>query len=127
MTVRSADLHDALAPQDGVVSRRQVLERGGSDADIERMIRRRVLARVFEGVYVEHTGPLTWRQRAWAAVLYHHPAALAGASARVQVASRWAPSGHRSSWWLRRAAGVVDPPGIRTGQVKDFDAVVRRT
>ena len=28
------------------------------------------------GVYVDHTGPLTWPQRAWAAVLYAAPAAL---------------------------------------------------
>ena len=32
-------------------------------------------------VYVNHTGPLTWRQRAWAAVIYAWPAALAGDSA----------------------------------------------
>jgi hypothetical protein len=32
-------------------------------------------------VYVDHTGPLTWRQRAWAAVLYAWPAVLAGDSA----------------------------------------------
>lgn len=32
------------------------------------------------GVYVAHTGPLTWRQRAWAAVLYAEPAALCGPS-----------------------------------------------
>jgi len=33
---------------------------------------------VHRGVYVTHTGPLTWRQRAWAAVLYADPAALCG-------------------------------------------------
>jgi len=36
---------------------------------------------VHPGVYVEHTGPLTWKQQAWAAVLYYWPAALAGDSA----------------------------------------------
>nr|WP_240044398.1 hypothetical protein [Nocardioides albidus] len=36
---------------------------------------------VHPGVYVVHTGPLTWRQRAWAAVLFHQPAALDGWSA----------------------------------------------
>lgn len=29
-----------------------------------------------DGVYVDHTGPPTWLNRAWAAVLYHWPAAL---------------------------------------------------
>jgi hypothetical protein len=32
-------------------------------------------------VYVDHTGPLSWVQRAWAAVLVHWPSALAGGSA----------------------------------------------
>ena len=43
--------------------------------------RRRELSRVFEGVYVDHTGPLSAEQRAWAAVLYAAPAALAGKDA----------------------------------------------
>lgn len=33
------------------------------------------------GVYVDHTGPLTWPQRAWAAVLYAAPVALCFESA----------------------------------------------
>ncbi len=33
------------------------------------------------GVYVAHTGAPSWRQRAWAAVLYAAPAALSGAAA----------------------------------------------
>ena len=72
---------DLLALQQGVVSRRQVLGAGGSDVDIERLLRRREWARVHEGVYVDHTGPLTRDQRLWAAVLVHWPAALAASSA----------------------------------------------
>lgn len=67
--------------QDGVVSRRQVLQLRGTDADIARMLRRRQLSVVHPGVYVDHTGPLSWRQRAWAAVLFYWPAALARESA----------------------------------------------
>ena len=67
--------------QDGVVSRRQLLELEATDSEIERKLRRREWARVHVGVYVEHTGPLTWDQRAWAAVLFYAPAALAGDSA----------------------------------------------
>ena len=66
-----------LRQQEGVVSRRQIKELGVSDNDIERMVRRRQWSRVHAGVFVEHTGPLTWSQRAWAAVLCAWPAALA--------------------------------------------------
>lgn len=76
---------DALQPlldeQAGTVARRQLLAIGLSDADIARLLRRRELVRVHPGVYVNHTGFLTWRQRAWAAVLYHWPSALHGESA----------------------------------------------
>lgn len=45
------------------------------------MARRRDLVRVHHGVYVNHTGELSWLQRAWAGVLCSWPAALWGASA----------------------------------------------
>ena len=70
-----------LWAQDGVISRRQVLDAGGSDFDIARMLRRRDLTDVHRGVYVSHSGQLTLRQRHWAAVLAYWPAALAHASA----------------------------------------------
>ena len=70
------DLGDLAQRQDGVVARRQVLAAGGSDNDIERLVRRRVWARLHPGVYVDHTGPPSWEQLAWAAVLFHWPAAL---------------------------------------------------
>jgi hypothetical protein len=72
---------EMLSMQDGVISRRQVLELEGTDADIARRLRRREWARIHPGVYVNHTGPPTWRQFAWAAVLFYWPAALAGPSA----------------------------------------------
>ena len=65
-----------LYEQNGVISRRQALDCGCSEADIRRRLRRREWATVHPGVYVDHTGPLTWRQRAWAAVLDAYPAAL---------------------------------------------------
>jgi hypothetical protein len=70
-----------LEVQDGVVSRRQLLELGAGQHDIDRMLRRRDLTRVHPGVYVNHTGPLIWVQRAWSAVLYYWPAALTQLSA----------------------------------------------
>ncbi|WP_344777313.1 hypothetical protein [Nocardioides panacisoli] len=62
--------------QSGVLGRWQLLEHGLSDNDIERMLRRRELARAAPGVYVSHTGPLTLVQRQWVAVLACWPAAL---------------------------------------------------
>ena len=74
-------LRHLLEVQDGVISRRQLLELGAGQHDIDRMLRRRDLTRVHAGVYVNHTGPLLWVQRAWAAVLYYWPAALTQLSA----------------------------------------------
>jgi hypothetical protein len=51
----------------------QVLAHGGTDDDIGRLVRRRRWSIVHRGVHVDHTGPLTWDQRAWAAVLRHAP------------------------------------------------------
>ena len=70
-----------LALQDGMVSRRQLLAAGGRPHDLDRMLRRRELSRILPGVFVDHTGVPTWHQRAWCGVLFHEPAALAGASA----------------------------------------------
>ncbi len=67
--------------QAGVIARRQLQQAGWSDADIRRAVRRRELTSVHRGVYVNHTGPLTWEQRAWAAVLLAWPAALCDVSA----------------------------------------------
>jgi hypothetical protein len=69
-----------LALQDGVISRRQALEAGLTPPAIKRLLRRREWATVHDGVYVDHTGPPSWRQRAWAAVLACWPAALDGRS-----------------------------------------------
>ena len=74
-------LDQLVAGQEGVVSRSQALGCGLNDNDFARLVRRREWARVHEGVYVAHIGPLTWVQRAWAAILFCWPAALAGRSA----------------------------------------------
>jgi hypothetical protein len=74
-------LDDLLLGQDGVVSRRQLLDVGLDDNDIERRLRRRDWARVHRGVYVNHTGPLTQREIAWAACLFYCPAVLSHRSA----------------------------------------------
>ncbi|NYE35692.1 hypothetical protein F4692_000796 [Nocardioides cavernae] len=72
---------DLLALQRGVVSRRQLTERGVAPHEIERLLRRRLLVRVHDGVFLDHTGSPTWLQRAWIGVLAAWPAALAADSA----------------------------------------------
>ena len=80
--VDMSEISRVLAFQERVVSRAQVLDAGGNDNDIARMVRRREWAQVYPGVYVDHTGPLTLaRQQESAAVLYCAPAALTGRSA----------------------------------------------
>ncbi|BBH16266.1 hypothetical protein Back2_05530 [Nocardioides baekrokdamisoli] len=67
--------------QEGIVARRQLTSLGATHGDIERMTRRRELTRIHRGVFANHTGPLSWDQRAWAAVLALEPAALCFRSA----------------------------------------------
>ncbi|GAA3535244.1 hypothetical protein [Nocardioides daeguensis] len=75
------ELERLIGLQDGVVARRQALAAGCTHPEIARMLRRRARVPVHPGVYVDRTGPLAWRQRAWAAVLACWPAALGGWSA----------------------------------------------
>jgi len=72
---------DILVEQSGVISRAQAQANGLSEGDIRRLLRRREWVKVHPGVYVNHTGELTWLQRAWAAVLFAWPAALSHESA----------------------------------------------
>lgn len=62
--------------QGGVITRAQLLGSGLGSHHIKRLVARRELARVHRGVYVAHTGALTWQERAWAAVLATAPSAL---------------------------------------------------
>jgi hypothetical protein len=79
--VRVMNVQEVLLSQDGVIARFQVLAAGESSRDIKRRLERREWSRVHPGVYVNHTGPPTWNQLAWAAVLFYWPAALEGSSA----------------------------------------------
>jgi hypothetical protein len=75
-------LADLLDLQSGVIARRQALAiTGESEATIRRRLRRSEWVVVHPGVYVNHTGPLTWQQRSWAATLALAPAALSHDSA----------------------------------------------
>ena len=74
-----------LEIQDGMITRRQLDELGVSRADIVRMLRRRDLVGVAPGVYVDHTGKLSWIQRAWCEVMRLWPAALSHETAWRQT------------------------------------------
>ncbi|OIJ23757.1 hypothetical protein UG56_026395 [Nocardioides luteus] len=69
-------LASQLRMQDGIATYAQLVAGGVTRTDIERRLRRNELRRVHPRVYADHTGPLTWTQRAWAAVLYAEPAFL---------------------------------------------------
>ncbi|MFT3716209.1 MAG: hypothetical protein QM774_09755 [Gordonia sp. (in: high G+C Gram-positive bacteria)] len=123
-------VHDLLDFQDGVITRRQALASGMDAVAIRRKLHRREWAPVFRGVYVAHTGPLTWNQRAWAAVLDASPAALSHSSAlsvagspvhiaidrKRTVATRPGVIVHRVSHLNERTLWTTRPPRIRTDE-----------
>ena len=120
-------LRRLLRAQGGVVARRQLPAFGVCDHDVARMLRRRELATAHRGVYVDHTGELSARQRAWAAVLFAAPAALCLESAldpehrpvHVAIDSQRrvrAPEGvvvHRIAGLEDRALWNLSPPRMR--------------
>lgn len=120
-------LRELFEDQAGVVTRHQLLRAGLDDNAIRRLVRRRELVRVHTGVYVNHTGPLTWTNRAWAGVLYHGDAALCDVSALdlagdvVHVAIEWPRNGaavrgvrlHRVSRLGDRVLWNARPPRLR--------------
>lgn len=114
-------IEDLLAIQAGVVARSQVLDRGVSVPTIKRWLRRKELAVVHPGVYVAHTGPLTWHQRAWAGVLHAAPAVLAGPSA-LRAADGPGRAGSEEELIhvaVDRSRRVVAPAGVKV--VRTFD------
>lgn len=84
------------------------------------MVRRRELTRHLSGVYLDHTGPPSWSQRAWIAVLYAAPAALCGTSALDSPP----PDGpiHVAIDASRRLANLE---GIRFHRRRGLDSLVR--
>ncbi len=96
-----------------MVSRRQLHDAGLAPHDVARLVRRRELAPLHAGVYVDHTGTPTFLQRCWGAVLLLWPAALAG-----ETAMR-AAEGPGS----RRSHDVVHVAVHRDRRVRDRDRI----
>jgi hypothetical protein len=114
-----------LARQYGVISRSQVLAGRGDDLLIDRMLRRREWVRVHPGVYVDHTGPLTWDQRAWAALLYAAPAALGGRSALRAHGVRGHDTDDVIHVVVDSTRKVRRQPGVRVQRISDYERVVQ--
>lgn len=114
-----------LELQSGVVSRRQLRRTGVTDVEIRRLLRRRQWATVHAGVYVDHTGPVTWLQRAWAAVLATAPSALYGASA-VRAADGPGRRDHDDGGPLHVAIPegrrCVAPAGVVVHRIPEFSS-----
>ncbi|GED96509.1 type IV toxin-antitoxin system AbiEi family antitoxin domain-containing protein [Gordonia crocea] len=127
-------LAQTLVHQDGVITRRQAIDCGVSEASLRTKLRRREWVRVHEGVYLTHTGTPTWHQRAWAAVLglpraaLSHQSALAAVGLRARAAAgpihlavgrkRFAPRRdgvvvHRYSALDDRVSWNARPPRVR--------------
>lgn len=110
-----------LREQSGVVTRRQVLALGGRPHDVRRMLRRRELAEVHPGVYVDHTGTPTRRQRQWAAVLVLAPAWLHRESALEAAGFRRDRERQTSTVHVMVDASRTcsPPPGVVVERVRD--------
>lgn len=122
------DVEHTLRLQSGVISRLQALETGLQPHDIRRLLRRNEWAPVHRGVYVDHTGPLTWLQRAWAAVLYAAPAALCLDSA-LMAADGQGRSMRDEAAPIRVAVGrqramLTEPEGVRIHHLAHFEGRV---
>ncbi len=104
--------------QDGAATYAQLIAGGLSRIDIERSVRRNELRRVHPRVYVNHTGPLTWEQRAWAAVLYAAPALLCRDSLQ---APRGRDDGRPIHVAIDHSRKVMPQPGIVVHRMRDLE------
>ena len=116
-----------LRAQAGVISRRQALDLGMTQTQVTRALRRRDWVLVHPGVYVDHTADLAWLQRAWAAVLYAWPAALAHSSAlrAHEGPGRRERDEATIEVAVARDRSLVPPEGVRVHHLVDLDARVQ--
>ena len=137
--MRSRDIIDVLERQAGVISRAQLLTLGCDDKDLRRLVRQRRLARVHRGVYVDHTGPPTWMQQAWAGLLAVAPIRESGRTtdSRLGVllggeSALRADCGPGSRWTRTPIEVLTDdqrhvraPQGVVIRRVVDLDRIAR--
>jgi hypothetical protein len=116
-----------LREQGGIVARRQLLDLGATAHDVRRWLRRRELTTVHTGVYVDHTGRLSRRQREWAAVLACAPAALHRESALTAAGltrDRHGGSAAPIHIAIDARRTVRELPGVRVERVRRQDVWV---
>ena len=78
-------------------------------------------------MYVDHTGRLTWRQRAWAAVLACWPAALDGRSSlrAHEGPGRRGRDDGSITVLVAHARRIEEPVGVRVRRSRRFDDQVQ--
>lgn len=122
----AAALAEIVERQSGVVTRAQLLAHAVSANDVRRRLRRRELVVHQPGVYVDHTGELSWLQHAWVAVLAIAPAALCHASAlRADDGPGRRDTDDVLHVAIDRTRSAEAPPGVRLHRLADLDAKVR--
>lgn len=108
--------------QAGVVSRGQALSAGLDTVYVERMLRRRSWVRVHAGVYVDHTGPLSQRQREWAALLRYPGSVLSAQTALRSAGLGGDRRGGRVELAVPHGRRVAQTPGIVVTQLRCFES-----
>lgn len=113
--------------QSGVVGRQQLLAAGWSSKRVRWRVASGRWRTLHPGVFLTHDGPVDWRARAWAGVLWAgRGAALSGTSAAYQLGIvRRVPSLVEVSVPSDRR--VADRPGLRVRTRTDLDRCVVRT
>lgn len=117
------ELVTLITAQSGVVSRQQASEMGLQPHDIKRLRRRRAWRAVYDGVYVNHTGPLTSSQRVWAAVLRYAPAAVCGPTALALHTRTPLAVSEAVHLMISDQRRVTPPPGIEVTRRRDMSIV----
>lgn len=110
----------AMRQHEGVVTRDDLTMAGLSRSDIDRLVRRKGLRQVHKRVYVDHTGPLTYDQRVWAAVLAVAPAVICG---RTLISPD--PAEKVIHVAVEASRHLRAPDGVKVHRVTGLDAVAQ--
>lgn len=97
----------------GAVTHAQALAAGATPTWIGGRVRRRQWQRALPGVYVTFTGPLPWRTRAWAALLYCGEGAVLGFEAAAYESHLVSEPPATVDVWVPAHRRVQDQPGLR--------------